>query len=83
MNKTIIALIILGLIILSSCKETPEPQFPERNWCREHITELTCDELLECYEWCTELGVINHQTSCRDAYKARLWKCYGLQGQNE
>ena len=73
---------------------TPLDQFPSRfpkdinlffwsilNCCLtdgEH--RFTSNLILDCYESCEKIKLRSHSNSCRESFKARLWKCYGGNG---
>lgn len=78
--KTKIIIGILLVIFLSGCfgeTKSEDGEFPSQEYCMEHITELSCDELLLCYDECNNVMWLGWMGECRDGYKARLWKCYG------
>jgi hypothetical protein len=71
---------IVVILFLSGCteKEKPTPIFPSEDFCMRHIKDLSCDQLQQCYDWCDKEKIIFHAAECRDGYKARIWKCYGV-----
>lgn len=71
-------IILFGLLVLTGCfPGISESVYPEERYCMSHITELDCDQLLECYDWCDEYSSTTHANECREGYKARIWKCFG------
>lgn len=73
MKKIII--LIICLVLLLSCDN--EPAYKMRDYCLEHIKDLNCDEVLDCYESCNDISIITHANDCRDSFRGRLYKCYG------
>ncbi len=86
MKKLIIILLFVSSILIIGCENGQENKFPKEKYCMEHITQLSCDELLQCYDECEEQSSLSWSNECREGYKARLWKCYGSsnqEGKNE
>lgn len=70
-----IIIVICILFLLVGCGQLEDKSF--RKMCNDNLKDLSCDQLLDCYDFCDDLWVITHINTCREMYKARIWKCYG------
>ena len=75
--RYLLSLVFVCVLLVGCVDEEEEHSFPEEDWCMDNIKDLSCDQLLECYDWCENHPAITFAAYCREGYKARLWKCYG------
>ena len=75
-----IVLFLFSLILIAGCSTPTESNIRVIDKCDDNLSELSCDELLDCYDRCSKITtIIHHQQNCREKLNARLWKCYGVE----
>jgi hypothetical protein len=77
-----VGFVLFSFILIVGCEfEESGPTaravyFPEQDWCEIYEKELTCEQLLECYDNCDEeYNSFNKIAECREMFNPRLWMC--------
>lgn len=67
MKKIIIMIGIVMILLIGGCGDNTS-NYNLRDWCRDNVLEINCEQLLKCDANCDKLDFNSHIRTCHSSF---------------